>query len=591
MHTARRPMYAWQDIPWHKVERAVFKLQQRIYRASRQGDVKTVHKLQRLLMKSWYAQRLATRRVTQDNRGKRTAGVEGVKSLTPPQRLRLAQTLSLSPQVQPVRRVWIPKPRTTEHRPLGIPVMADRAGQALAKLALEPEWEAKFEPNSYGFRPGRSCHDAIEAIYASINQQDKYVFDADIEKCFDRICHQALRSKLRTFPALRRTITAWLKAGVIDGEALFPTETGAPQGGVLSPLLMNVALHGLETAITMAFPASKDGHRWRPRVIRFADDLVVLHRDYHAIAQAQDIAACWLQEMGLTLKPSKTRIGHTLHPVEGLTGFDFLGFHIRQYPVGQTKTGKTGHGIPLGFTTRIKPAKAAQHKHLHQMHEEVRHRRASSQEGLIHRLNPIIRGWSNYYATGTAKRTFVRMDTGLYANLRRWAHRRHPDKSAWWISEKYWHPREGQWTFKTTDGIKLWRHSDTSIRRHTKVTGTRSPYDGDWVYWATRLGRHPEIPRTWATLLKRQGGRCSWCGLYFKHGEDMVERDHIIPTSRGGDGKTTNLQLLHGHCHDVKTAKDQAVEGTPDKNRTTEEPCERKRTCTVLKPSQRGRPR
>jgi RNA-directed DNA polymerase len=591
MHTARRPMYAWQDIPWHKVERAVFKLQQRIYRASRHGDVKTVHKLQRLLMKSWYAQRLATRRVTQDNRGKRTAGVDGVKSLTPPQRLRLAQTLSLSPQVQPVRRVWIPKPRTTEHRPLGIPVMADRAGQALAKLALEPEWEAKFEPNSYGFRPGRSCHDAIEAIYTSINQQDKYVFDADIEKCFDRICHQALRSKLRTFPALRRTITAWLKAGVIDGEALFPTETGAPQGGVLSPLLMNVALHGLETAITMAFPASKDGHRWRPRVIRFADDLVVLHRDYHAIAQAQDIAACWLQEMGLTLKPSKTRSGHTLHPVEGLTGFDFLGFHIRQYPVGQTKTGKTGHGIPLGFTTRIKPAKAAQHKHLHQMHEEVRHRRASSQEGLIHRLNPIIRGWSNYYATGTAKRTFVRMDTGLYANLRRWAHRRHPDKSAWWISEKYWHPREGQWTFKTTDGIKLWRHSDTSIRRHTKVTGTRSPYDGDWVYWATRLGRHPEIPRTWATLLKRQGGRCSWCGLYFKHGEDMVERDHIIPTSRGGDGKTTNLQLLHGHCHDVKTAKDQAVEGTPDKNRTTEEPCERKRTCTVLKPSQRGRPR
>jgi RNA-directed DNA polymerase len=461
----------------------------------------------------------------------------------------------------------------------------------LAKLALEPEWEAKFEPNSYGFRPGRSCHDAIEAIHASINQQDKYVLDADIEKCFDRICHQALLSKLHTFPALRRTITAWLKAGVMDGETLFPTETGAPQGGVLSPLLMNVALHGLEAAITMAFPASKDGHRWRPRVIRFADDLVVLHRDYHAIAQAQDIAARWLQEMGLTLKPSKTRIGHTLHPVEDITGFDFLGFHIRQYPVGQTKTGKTGQGIPLGFTTRIKPAKAAQHKHLHQMHEEVRHRRASSQEGLIHRLNPIIRGWSNYYATVTAKRTFVRMDTGLYANLRRWAHRRHPDKSAWWISEKYWHPREGQWTFKTPDGIKLWRHSDTPIRRHTKVTGTRSPYDGDWVYWATRLGRHPEIPRTWATLLKRQGGRCSWCGLYFKHGEDMVELDHIIPTSRGGDGKTTNLQLLHGHCHDVKTAKDQAVEGLPDKNRATEEPCERKRTRTVLKPSQRGRPR
>ena len=175
MNTARRPMYAWQDIPWHKVERAVFKLQQRIYRASRHGDVKTVHKLQRLLMKSWYAKLLATRRVTQDNRGKRTAGVDGVKSLTPPQRLRLAQTLFLSPKAHPVRRVWIPKPGTTDHRPLGIPVIADRAGQALAKLALEPEWEAKFEPNSSGFRPGRSCHDAIEAIHASIHQQDKYV--------------------------------------------------------------------------------------------------------------------------------------------------------------------------------------------------------------------------------------------------------------------------------------------------------------------------------------------------------------------------------------------------------------------------------
>jgi RNA-directed DNA polymerase len=475
MNTALCPMYAWQDIPWPKAERAVFKLQRRIYRASRRGDVKTVHKLQRLLMKSWYAKLLATRRVTQDNRGKRTAGVDGVKSLTPPQRLRLAQTLSLSPKVQPVRRVWILKPGTTEKRPLGIPVMADRAGQALAKLALEPEWEAKFEPNSYGFRPGRSCHDAIEAIHASINQQDKYVLDADIEKCFDRIDHHALVTKLHTFPALRRTITAWLKAGVMDGEELFPTETGAPQGGVLSPLLMNVALHGLETAITTAFPASKDGHRWRPRVIRFADDLVVFHRDAQAIGQVQDIAARWLQEMGLTLKPSKTRIGHTLHPVEGTAGFEFLGFHVRQYPVGHTKTGKTGQGIPLGFTTLIKPSKVGQRKHLRQLHREVRQQRASSQQGLIQCLNPLIRGWSHYYATVAAKKTFVRMDTALFANLRRWARRRHPDKSAGWISEKYWHPREGQWTFKTPDGIKLERHSATPIRRYTKVTGTHSP--------------------------------------------------------------------------------------------------------------------
>lgn len=426
-------------------------------------------------MKSWSAKLLATRRVTQDNGGKRTAGVDGVKSLTPPQRLRLAQGLSLSPKVQPVRRVWIPKPGTTEHRPLGIAVMGDRAGQALATLALEPEWEAKFEPNSYGFRPGRACHDAMEAIHASINQQDKYVLEADLEKGFDRIDHHALVTKLHTFPALRRTITAWLKAGVRDGEELFPTEAGAPQGGVLSPLLMNVALHGLETAITTAFPASKDGHRWRPRVSRFAEDRVVFHRDAQAIGQVQDLAARGLQERGLTLKPSKTRIGHTLHPVEGTAGIDFLGFQVRHYPVGRTKTGKTGQGIPLGFTPLIRASTVGQRNHLRQLHREVRPQRASSQKGLLQRLNPIIRGWSKYYATVAAKKTFVRMDTALFANLRRWARRRHPDKSAWWISEKYWHPREGQGTFQTPDGSKLWRHSDTPIRRFTKVTGTRSP--------------------------------------------------------------------------------------------------------------------
>jgi RNA-directed DNA polymerase len=186
-------------------------------------------------MKSWYAKLLATRRVTQDNRGKKAAGVDGVRSLTPPQRLRLAHQLALHLKAKPVRRVWIPKPGTEEPRPLGIPVMYDRAAQALAKVALEPEWEATFEPNSYGFRPGRSGHDAIAAIYASINQQDTCVLDADIAKCFDRIDHQALLAKLNTFPALRRTIRAWLKAGVMEGAQLFPTEAGTPQGGVCSP--------------------------------------------------------------------------------------------------------------------------------------------------------------------------------------------------------------------------------------------------------------------------------------------------------------------------------------------------------------------
>jgi len=235
MNTVRRPMDEWKNVPWRKVERAVYKLQKRIYRASQRGDVKAVRRLQRLLKKSWYARLLATRKVTQDNRGKKTAGIDGVKSLSPKQRLALAQKLSLTLEAKPVRRVWIPKPGTDERRPLGIPVMQDRAKQALVKMALEPEWEAKFEPNSYGFRPGRSCHDAIEAIFGSIKQKDKYVLEADIEKCFERINQEALLKKLATYPAQRREIKAWLKAGIMDGKNLFPTEEGTPQGGVRTP--------------------------------------------------------------------------------------------------------------------------------------------------------------------------------------------------------------------------------------------------------------------------------------------------------------------------------------------------------------------
>jgi RNA-directed DNA polymerase len=187
MSTVNQPVYEWNALPWKAIEKQVFKLQKRIYRASQRGDQKTVHRLQRLLMRSWSARCLAVRKVTQDNQGKKTAGVDGVKALTPPQRLTLTTTLRLKGHTQPLRRVWIPKPATSEQRPLGIPTLRSRAEQTLVKLALEPEWEARFEPNSYGFRPGRSCHDAIAAIFLSINQTPKYVLDADIAKCFDRI--------------------------------------------------------------------------------------------------------------------------------------------------------------------------------------------------------------------------------------------------------------------------------------------------------------------------------------------------------------------------------------------------------------------
>jgi len=238
MSATETPAYEWNDLDWRAIERRVFKIQKRIYRASGRGDTKTVHRLQKLLMKSWSAKCLATRRVTQDNRGKKTAGVDGVKNVSPENRIRLAAILTLPEKAKPTRRVWIPKPGTEERRPLGIPVMKDRAEQALVKLVLEPEWEARFEENSYGFRPGRSCHDAIEAIFNTIRYKPKYVLDADIAKCFDHISHDALLQKLQTFPTMRRAIRAWLKAGVMEGLELTPTVEGTPQGGVATPPTM-----------------------------------------------------------------------------------------------------------------------------------------------------------------------------------------------------------------------------------------------------------------------------------------------------------------------------------------------------------------
>jgi RNA-directed DNA polymerase len=279
--TSLKTTAEWREINWQKLERFTYKLQKRIYQASHRGDVQAVRRLQQTLMKSWSARALAVRRVTQDNLGKKTAGVDGLKSLTPKQRLALIGELELGSKGQPTRRVWIPKPGTDEKRPLGIPTIKDRALQALVKLALEPEWEARFEPNSYGFRAGRSCHDAIEAIFNEIRYKPKYVLDADISKCFDHIDHEALLRKLNTSPTIRRQIRAWLKAGVMDAKQLFPTSEGTPQGGVISPLLANIALHGMENQINQAFPrrtivkkGKYAGYQPGATLIRYADDFV-----------------------------------------------------------------------------------------------------------------------------------------------------------------------------------------------------------------------------------------------------------------------------------------------------------------------------
>jgi RNA-directed DNA polymerase len=440
-----------------------------------------------------------------------------------------------------------------------VPVIADRAAQALAKLALEPQWEARFEANSHGFRPGRSCHDALEAIFRAIRCKSKAVLDADITKCFDRINQRALLDKIDTFPSLRRAIKGWLKAEVMDAGQLFPTEAGTPQGGVISPLLANIALHGLEEAVMAAFPKTKEvaGRRqnWKPTLVRYADDLVVLHQDVEVIRRSQEVLSEWLKGIGLELKPSKTFITHTLEAYEGRVGFDFLGFTVRQFRVGKHHSGRSGHGQQFGFKTLIKPSVKKVKAHYARLKRIVHEMQGASQEALIDRLNPVIRGWSNYYRRVVSKTTFARLDHQLYKLLRRWAKRRHPSKSRNWVVGRYW--RLPRWDFGK-HGQTLCRHAATRIVRHVKVKGKKSPYDGDWPYWASRWGHYPGMSPVRALLLKKQRGRCAGCGQVFLPGDDLIERHHKDGNRK--NNRRTNFELLHRHCHDAVHRQREAAE-------------------------------
>ncbi len=499
------PMVEWKDINWRKAERLTFKLQKRIYRASERGDVKAVRKLQKTLINSWSAKCIAVRRVTQDNQGKNTAGVDGVKSLTPEQRIALVKRLKVNGKTRATRRVMIPKPGSDEKRPLGIPTINDRALQGLVKLALEPEWEAKFEPNSYGFRPGRSCHDAIEAIFNAIRYKPKFVLDADIAKCFDRIDHKALLSKIHTYPTLRRQIKAWLKAGVCMKGELFPTVEGTPQGGVISPLLANIALHGMEERVkqfaeTIKGKGGKVNNRSELSLIRYADDFVIMHKDLSVVMKCKEIMQDWLSDMGLELKPSKTKLTHTLAKVEGNVGFEFLGFHVQQYKTGLYRCAKNTHGIPLGFNTLITPSNAKVKLHLAKIGEIIDSHKNAPQAALISKLNPIIRGWSNYYSTVVSSETFSKVDHLIWQMLRAWAKSRGKGSIN---KDKYWRKVGNQnWCFSTENGIKLAQHAATPIERFVKVKDKASPFDGNWMYWSERRGKYPGTSTKVATLLK-----------------------------------------------------------------------------------------
>lgn len=548
---------AWKGRKWYLTKLRIFRSQLRIYKTALFGKLSKVHWLQRELIRSEDARLLAVYIVT-TNRGKNTPGVDQACRLDDQAKLDLANGLKLDGKASPTRRRYIPKSGGSDkRRPLGIPTMEDRAKQALAKLALEPQHEAYFEPNSYGFRPGRSALDAIAAIWISLAKApgEKYVLDADIAQCFDRIDHHALLAKTRSYTAMNKQIEAWLKAGVMldFNQAVQPTHRGTPQGGVISPLLANIALHDLENHLKKTIQTK---NKTVISVIRYADDLVVLHQDQSIVMQCRDEIQTYLPTLGLELNMGKT----TLKPAS--QGFNFLGFSI----IKVRRNGK--------FKTLIRPSKASVLRHSKELQRVVRTNGSNFAYVLVQRLRPLVIGWCNYFRYCECSTTFSKLKNVVYHKLRAWMWRR-SNQGRRRIKEKYMpfgrtylfedKPHKDNWTLvgrtKGKNGAMRYNflpaHTWFGRKRFVKVKGTKSPYDGDAPYWIKRtkntLYLNPRLNR----LIRHQNGICPLCQKSFLITDEVApEVDHVIPRSWGGSHNFFNLQAVHKDCHREKTNKE-----------------------------------
>jgi RNA-directed DNA polymerase len=522
----------WQDVNWTAATATVRRLQGRIFRAARNQEHAKVKNLQKLLVRSQAAKLLAIRQVTQQNRGRHTPGVDGVVILTPEARSQLLQEgLDLRGyRPEPVKRVRIPK-GNGKTRPLGIPTVKDRVMQAIVKLALEPEWECRFEANSYGFRPGRNTMDAITAIHTSMSQRgcSQWVLDADISGCFDNISHDALLSRL---PVFTNAIRRWLKAGVVEFGRRSESLAGTPQGGIISPLLANIALDGIERLFgaedkrgNPVAPSERKGLNRGLNCIRYADDFVVTAPSREVIQEyVLPRLTAFLAERGLELSEAKTRIVHVDE------GFDFLGFNVRRFK--------------RKLLTR--PAKGKVLEHLRSIKAYLKSHKQAPAAQVITRLNPVIRGWANYYRHGVSKETFSLADSRTWEMLWRWAKRRHPGKPAKWVKRRYF---RDDWTF-FQGKAHLVRRSRTPVTRYAKVKGTMSPLDPEQRnYWRDRQHRavaRQVFTKGRLTLLQRQEGLCGHCRTPF--GVDDMNDLHTVRRHTGESNALTNQTLVHRWC-------------------------------------------
>ena len=562
----------WEMLEWQRITRYVEKLQQRIYRAEVQGNKRRVRNLQRLVLHSRAVLLISIKRVTQTNRGKRTPGIDGETVLTGKERLDLYNEMSRQDiryhKAKPSYRTYIKK-KNGKLRPLSIPAIRDRIYQNIAKTALEPQWEARFEPTTYGFRPGRGCHDAIMRIYNTCSGgKKKWVFEGDFKGCFDNLNQEHILEQIKEFPG-KKAVRGWLKAGYIDNGVYEDTEKGSGQGSPISPLLANIALTGMETELGIRYREQKCWNRNTSHtnqseysIVFYADDFVVMCESRERAEGIYEKLKPYLEKRGLELSEEKTKVTSVSE------GFDFLGFTIRRFQCQQ------------GSKLLVRPSKRSIKETKKKMSETLKKLHGNNVNAVIKELNAQVRGVANYWRPMNAKKAFTEMDNHIWNITYRFLKRLHPNKGwRYWIVPRYYKPdRTGQsrdrWILTAPDtGKQLKKMSWTAIRRHELVAYKNSPYDTELKeYYEARKKKTFErnTIESRQKLSKQQKYKCPLCGEGITDGEEKLILKHKILQGHGGTEEYKNLQLVHLLCKRIYYYRLPKKGPQPDKNQISQ---------------------